>query len=151
MGFTVGKGSEKGSQKGFWERGFQQVPRTPPWRVPPLGRVPCLSNPRLAPVQPWFVLEQETFLGLSGPRPKKTACSFPYRCSGKSRNSGLVPGNRDPKGSSPNRAMQVCESDAIRFCNPRCESHAVSGLGLRWGQNTVVSKGFFCGEGGKSE
>ena len=31
------------------------------------------------------------------PSPEKTTCSFPYRFRGKSRNSGLVPGNRDPK------------------------------------------------------
>ena len=31
------------------------------------------------------------------PSPEKTTCSFPYRFSGKSRHSGLVPGNRDPK------------------------------------------------------
>ena len=35
MGFTARKGSEKGSQKGFREEGFQKVPRTPPWRVRP--------------------------------------------------------------------------------------------------------------------
>ena len=29
MGFTIKEGSEKGSQKGFWEGGFQKVPRTP--------------------------------------------------------------------------------------------------------------------------
>ena len=29
------KGSEKGSLKGFWEGGFQNVPRTPLWRVRP--------------------------------------------------------------------------------------------------------------------
>ena len=37
MGFTVKKGSEKGSQKGFWEGGFQKVPRMPPCRVRPFG------------------------------------------------------------------------------------------------------------------
>ena len=31
------------------------------------------------------------------PLPEKTTCSSPYRYSGKSRNSGLVPGNRNPK------------------------------------------------------
>ena len=36
-------------------------------------------------------------LGSLRPRPEKTTCSFPYRFSGKNRNSGLVPGNRDPK------------------------------------------------------
>ena len=36
MGFTVEKGSEKASQKGFSEGGFQKVPRTPPQRVRPL-------------------------------------------------------------------------------------------------------------------
>ena len=36
MGFTV-KG---GSQKGFWEGGFQKVPRTPPLESTPLRRSP---------------------------------------------------------------------------------------------------------------
>ena len=31
MGFTI----KKGSEKGFWEGGFQKVARTPPWRVRP--------------------------------------------------------------------------------------------------------------------
>ena len=40
-GFTVKKGSEKGSQKGFLaEGGFQKVPRTSPQRVRPLRRAP---------------------------------------------------------------------------------------------------------------
>ena len=34
--------------------------------------------------------------GTLRPSPEKTFCSFPYRFSGKSRNSGLVPGHRDP-------------------------------------------------------
>ena len=29
MGFTVEERAEKGSGKGFWEGGFQKVPRTP--------------------------------------------------------------------------------------------------------------------------
>ena len=41
MRFTVKKGSEKGSQKGFWEGGFQKVPRTPCRRARPLRRAPC--------------------------------------------------------------------------------------------------------------
>ena len=45
MGFTVKKGSEKGSQKRFWEGGFQEVPRTPPRRVRPLRRAPYLWKP----------------------------------------------------------------------------------------------------------
>ena len=40
VGFYIKKGSEKGSQKGIWERGFQKVPRTPPRRVRPLRRAP---------------------------------------------------------------------------------------------------------------
>ena len=40
MGFTVKKGSEKRSQKGFWEGSFQKVPRTTPWGVRPLRRAP---------------------------------------------------------------------------------------------------------------
>ena len=50
-------------------------------------------------------LEQD-ILGLSGPCPKKTTCSFPCRFSGKSRNSGLVPSNRDPKTSDTQRAQR---------------------------------------------
>ena len=48
-------------------------------------------------MQVWVALEQETISGSLRPRPEKTTCSFPYRCSGKTRNSGLVPGNCDPK------------------------------------------------------
>ena len=40
MGFTVKQGSEKGSQKGFREGGFQKVPGTPLCRVRPLGMRP---------------------------------------------------------------------------------------------------------------
>ena len=40
MGFAVKKGSEKGSQKGFREGGFQKVPRTPLSGVRPLRRAP---------------------------------------------------------------------------------------------------------------
>ena len=36
-------------------------------------------------------------MGTLRPRPEKTTCSFPHRFSGKNRNSGLVPGHRDPK------------------------------------------------------
>ena len=53
------------------------------------------SNPKVAPVQVWVALEQETFW----PSPEKTTCSFPYRVSGKNRNSGFVQGN--PKTGSP--------------------------------------------------
>ena len=44
MGFTVKKGSEKGSQKGFCEGGFQKVPRTPPCRVRPLRRAALIIS-----------------------------------------------------------------------------------------------------------
>ena len=46
MGFTVKKGSEKGSQKGFWEGNFQ-VPRTRPLvEYAPLGVRPTwIANP----------------------------------------------------------------------------------------------------------
>ena len=40
MGFTVRKGFEKGSQKGFLEGGFQKVPRNAPRRVRPLRPAP---------------------------------------------------------------------------------------------------------------
>ena len=42
MGFTVRKGSEKGSLKG----GCQKVPTTPPRRVQPLRRVPYITRRR---------------------------------------------------------------------------------------------------------
>ena len=41
-------------------------------------------------------------LGSFRPSPEKTTCSFPYRFSGKSRNSGLVPGKRDPNSCKHN-------------------------------------------------
>ena len=43
--------------------------------------------------------------GTLWPLPEKTTCSFPYRFSGKSRNSGLVPDNRDPKNNRQNRKV----------------------------------------------
>ena len=43
--------------------------------------------------------EQVVFSG-EGRRDPKTTCSFPYRFSGKSRNSGRLPGKRDPKINS---------------------------------------------------
>ena len=58
-----------------------------------------LEHLRLAPVQPWVALEQETFWGLSGLRPKRLRAPSLIDFSGKSRNSGLVPGNRDPKST----------------------------------------------------
>ena len=57
----------------------------------------ALEQPRLAPVQPWGCPRARDNFGTLRPSPKKTTCSFPYRFSGKSRNSGLVPGKRDPK------------------------------------------------------
>ena len=44
MGFTVKKGSEKGSQKGFRERGFQKVPERPPVEYAPLGVRPNVDD-----------------------------------------------------------------------------------------------------------
>ena len=43
-----------------------------------------------------FFLEQETILGLSGPRPKGLLAPSLIDSLGKSRNSGLVPGNQNP-------------------------------------------------------
>ena len=57
----------------------------------------ALEQPRFAPVQPWRAQEQEIIWGLSGPRPKRTTCSLPYRFSVKNRNSGLVPGIGIPR------------------------------------------------------
>ena len=48
-------------------------------------------------MQPWGCSRARDNFGSLRPLPEKTTCSFPYRFSGKSRNSGLVPGNRDPK------------------------------------------------------
>ena len=39
------------------------------------------------------------------PSPETTTCSFPYRLSGKSRNSGLVPGNRDCLNQGLNKQL----------------------------------------------
>ena len=64
----------------------------------------ALEQPRLAPVQPWGCPRARDNFGTLRPSPKKTTCSFPCRFSGKSRNSGLVPGKRDPNG----RARWCC-------------------------------------------
>ena len=58
----------------------------------------ALEQPRLTPVQPWGCPRARDTFGSLRPSPEKTTCSFPYRPSGKSRNSGLVPGERDPNG-----------------------------------------------------
>ena len=55
----------------------------------------ALEQPGLALVQPWGCPRATDIFGSLRPSPEKTTC-FPYRFSGKSRNSGLVPGNRDP-------------------------------------------------------
>ena len=47
MGFMVKQGSEKGSQKGLREGGFQNVPGTPPRRVRPLRRAPWITDPEV--------------------------------------------------------------------------------------------------------
>ena len=52
--------------------------------------------PKVAPVQVWGFPRARDCFGTLRPSPEKTTCSFPYRFSGKSRNSGLAPGNRDP-------------------------------------------------------
>ena len=54
-------------------------------------------------MQVWGCSRARDILGSLRPRPEKTTCSFPCRFSGKSRNSGLVPGNRDPnlRGGNP--------------------------------------------------
>ena len=61
----------------------------------------ALEQPRLAPVQPWGCPRARDTLRTLQPSPEKTTCSFPSRFSGKSRNSGLVPGNRDPNSDGP--------------------------------------------------
>ena len=72
----------------------------------------ALEQPRLAPVQPWGCPRARDIFGSLRPSPEKTTCSFPYRFLGKSRNSGLVPGNRDP-----NTAMHSCLK-----CTPQNET-----------------------------
>ena len=76
MGFTVTKGSEKGSQKGFLEAGFQKVPRTPRRRVRALRLVPSRNKIKCFPAhfsdQTMSRTRQVTdldvtFLGFSGP------------------------------------------------------------------------------------
>ena len=44
MGFTVKRVSDKGSQKGFLEGGFQKVPRTPCRRARPPRHAPCAEE-----------------------------------------------------------------------------------------------------------
>ena len=43
--------------------------------------------------------------GTFRPSPEKTTCCFPYRFSEKNRNSGLVPGNWNPK---PGMSHELC-------------------------------------------
>ena len=52
MGFTVKKGSENGSRKGFWEGGFQKLTRTP-WRARPLRRAPYRPPRKTTSEQFW--------------------------------------------------------------------------------------------------
>ena len=68
----------------------------------------ALEQPRLAPVQPWVCPRARDILGTLRPSPEKATCSFPYRFSGKSRDSGLVPGNRDPKTSRSVLKASAC-------------------------------------------
>ena len=49
----------------------------------------------LVPSSDFFV--QSSAVPIFGPSPEETTCSFPYRFSGENRNSGLAPGNRNPK------------------------------------------------------
>ena len=56
--------------------------------------------------------------------PEKTICSFPYRFSGKSRNSGLVPGNRDPKADKDQKGLHK-RASMIRAISEN----------YRWGRN----------------
>ena len=93
----------------------------------------ALEQPRLAPVQPWGCPRARDNFGTLRPSPKKTACSFPYRFSGKSRNSGLVPGKRDPKTSDFVHiwgSLMVCRSQGRKpTSTPRCLRQApASGL-----------------------
>ena len=64
------------------------------WRGPKISL--ALEQPRLAPVHPWGCSGARDNFGTLRPSPEKTTCSFPHRFSGKTRNSGLVPGNRNP-------------------------------------------------------
>ena len=83
------------------------------------------------------------------PSPEKTTCSFPYRFSGKSRNSGLVPGNRDP---NPNHVFQH-DSVWPRCHHPKLPMFWISGkslcfLGRKQTQDQQTSWGGKFGEKG---
>ena len=58
-------------------------------------------------MQVWVALEQEIFWGLSDPGPKRLNAPSLIDFRGKNRNSGLVPGNRDPK-SRGESGPQTC-------------------------------------------
>ena len=60
-------------------------------------------------------------LGSLRPRPEKTTCSFPYRFSEKNRNSGLVPGNRDPN-QNPCEIIAKQKRDRDHDSQPRPRS-----------------------------
>ena len=48
-------------------------------------------------MQVWAALDRTRDISATlRPSPEKTTCSFPWQFSGKTRNSGLVPGNRIP-------------------------------------------------------
>ena len=70
----------------------------------------CLEQPRFAPVQPWGCPRAGENFGSLWPSPEKTTCSFPYRFSGKSRNSGLVRGNRDPNAKCQTLSGIACRA-----------------------------------------
>ena len=94
------------------------------------------------PVQPWGCSRARDNFGSLRPTPEKTTCSFPYRFSEKSRNSGLVPGNRDPKSillrgfpriDSQIRANRLILANRFRVpeLNPSFSTRASGGQTLR--------------------
>ena len=66
-------------------------------RDPKISLALLQSNPKVAPVQVWGCSRARDNFGTLRPSPEKTTCCFPYRFSGKNRNSGLVPGKQNPK------------------------------------------------------
>ena len=97
MGFTVKKGSEKGSQKGFWEGGFQKVPRTPR-RARPLRRAPYLGC--------YTVFKDHGITSLDGQNRQSPIASVQQTRSTLARHSA-VPCGTNVKRMNANRAIRI--------------------------------------------
>ena len=85
----------------------------------------ALEQPRLAPVQSWGCPRARDNFGTLWPLPEKTTCSFRYRFSGKSRNSGVVPGNRDPK-------IRVKSVHCFQIETPSCQMRPILRICHEW-------------------